>query len=178
MPTPTDFLTRIDQTKLWPPFLARVQALARVCSGLGRDYYGTSGLRSFLDQQAIYAQGRTAPCGACRDKGITDPCGHVMTRAKPGQSYHNYGLAVDFAFDSNSQKPGLQPSWAFADYRVLAEEAVKLGLEPGFYWTQFPDCPHVQVPLSGFGVSLTQLLSLYKNGGLVSTWAYLDQFKW
>ena len=44
----------------------------------------TDTLRSFDEQAKLYAQGRTAP-------------GKIVTKAKPGQSYHNYGLAVDFA---------------------------------------------------------------------------------
>lgn len=38
--------------------------------------------RTFAEQEAIYAQGRTKP-------------GAIVTNAKGGQSYHNYGLAVD-----------------------------------------------------------------------------------
>lgn len=41
------------------------------------------GFRSFPEQQALYNQGRTTP-------------GPRVTAAKAGQSYHNYGLAVDF----------------------------------------------------------------------------------
>ena len=38
--------------------------------------------RSMETQAALYAQGRTAP-------------GHVVTNARPGYSYHNFGLAID-----------------------------------------------------------------------------------
>jgi peptidoglycan L-alanyl-D-glutamate endopeptidase CwlK len=41
-----------------------------------------SGLRTADEQNALYAQGRTAP-------------GHKVTNAKAGQSMHNYGLAID-----------------------------------------------------------------------------------
>ena len=40
------------------------------------------GLRTIDEQNALYAQGRTKP-------------GKKVTNAKGGQSYHNYGLAVD-----------------------------------------------------------------------------------
>ena len=40
------------------------------------------GLRTFAEQDALYAQGRTKP-------------GAKVTNAKGGQSIHNYGLAVD-----------------------------------------------------------------------------------
>lgn len=42
------------------------------------------GLRTFDEQQALYEQGRTKP-------------GNKVTNSKAGQSYHNYGLAIDFA---------------------------------------------------------------------------------
>lgn len=41
------------------------------------------GLRTFAEQNALYAQGRTTP-------------GAIVTKARGGQSYHNYGLAIDF----------------------------------------------------------------------------------
>jgi len=43
----------------------------------------TCGLRTFPEQARLYAQGRTRP-------------GRIVTNAKPGQSYHNFGLAFDF----------------------------------------------------------------------------------
>jgi hypothetical protein len=42
------------------------------------------GVRTFAEQDALYAQGRTR-------KGLR------VTNAKGGQSYHNYGLAADCA---------------------------------------------------------------------------------
>jgi len=41
-----------------------------------------SGLRTFSEQDDLYAKGRTKP-------------GNIVTQAKGGQSTHNYGLAVD-----------------------------------------------------------------------------------
>jgi hypothetical protein len=40
----------------------------------------TDTLRTFQEQEMLYANGRTKP-------------GKIVTKAKPGQSYHNYGLA-------------------------------------------------------------------------------------
>lgn len=40
------------------------------------------GLRTFKEQAAIYAQGRTTP-------------GKIVTFSPAGSSYHNYGLAID-----------------------------------------------------------------------------------
>ena len=42
----------------------------------------TGTLRSMETQAALYAQGRTTP-------------GRIVTNARPGYSYHNFGLAID-----------------------------------------------------------------------------------
>ncbi len=42
------------------------------------------GLRTIAEQDALYAQGRTKP-------------GKIVTNARGGSSYHNYGVAIDFA---------------------------------------------------------------------------------
>lgn len=41
------------------------------------------GFRSFEEQAALFSQGRTK-------------AGRIVTKAKPGESYHNYGLAMDW----------------------------------------------------------------------------------
>ena len=41
------------------------------------------GLRTMEEQAALYAKGRTVS-------------GKIVTKAKPGESYHNYGLAFDW----------------------------------------------------------------------------------
>lgn len=43
----------------------------------------TQGLRTIAEQNDLYAQGRTKP-------------GAIVTKAKGGLSFHNYGLAIDF----------------------------------------------------------------------------------
>jgi len=47
-----------------------------------------SGLRSWAAQAALYAQGRTKP-------------GKIVTKARPGSSWHNYGLAIDLGLFKN-----------------------------------------------------------------------------
>lgn len=50
----------------------------------------TAGRRTSADQAFEYAKGRTAP-------------GKIATNAKPGQSDHEYGVAVDFCFEGKTQ---------------------------------------------------------------------------
>lgn len=51
-------------------------------NALGITLRVVQGLRTFAEQDAIYAQGRTKP-------------GKIVTWSPAGASYHNYGLAID-----------------------------------------------------------------------------------
>jgi LAS superfamily LD-carboxypeptidase LdcB len=87
----------------------------------------SQGLRTFAEQDALYAQGR--------------PKGKIVTNAKGGYSNHNFGLAADLV-----QMVGKDVNWNF-DYSKLAAIAVKHGLEWGGNW-KFVDKPHYQLTLS------------------------------
>lgn len=50
------------------------------------------GFRSFAEEDALYAKGRTVKGD---NAGPGHPMGDVVTNSRGGQSYHNYGLAVD-----------------------------------------------------------------------------------
>ena len=86
------------------------------------------GRRTFPHQNKLFAQGRTSP-------------GRRVTSAKAGQSYHNYGLAVDLAGvnDDGSINWGVP----YKEIAVFAEK------ELGLYWGgHFPakkrDAPHFE----------------------------------
>lgn len=68
--------------------------------------------------------------------------GRWATNALPGQSWHNYGLAVDCYVENeighavwSSKNPG---------YLIYADTAKELELTPGYYW-KFQDSVHVQM---------------------------------
>lgn len=99
----------------------------------------SEGYRSNKRQNELYAQGRT--------KG-----GNVVTNAKAGQSWHNYGVAVDFFLTS---KDGKKAIWTVNNnWRRVAEIAKAKGFEWGGDWTSFQDAPHLQ--MTG-GLSLSDL---------------------
>ncbi len=82
----------------------------------GIDVIITSGLRSNAQQQKLYDQGRTTP-------------GNIVTNAKPGTSWHNYGLAFDVAILVDGK-----PTWPPVTDGVwvkLGKVGAKLGLEHG-----------------------------------------------
>lgn len=98
----------------------------------------TQGLRTVEEQNELYAQGRTKP-------------GRIVTNAKGGYSYHNYGLAFDFAI----MKDDGSVSWNVDDkWKRVGAIGKSLGLEWGGDWTSFKDYPHFQYT---FGLSLADL---------------------
>ena len=157
-------LARINVDDIYPPLMALAVRLLENCEAQGARYYVVSGLRTHAEQEALYAQGRTAP-------------GAVVTRARGGESLHNHGLALDFCRDSNMTRAGLQPDWSKRAYEALAHEAAKLGLEPGLYW-KFTDAPHVQLKISVHGLDVRKLQAQYATGGLAGVWRHLDGFTW
>lgn len=100
----------------------------------------TQGMRTFGEQQELYDMGRTKP-------------GKIVTKAKPGASYHQYGLAVDLV-----QLIGKQVDWDF-DMASLVPFALKYGIEWGGHWVGFKDLPHFQKTL---GYGWRELLAKYQ----------------
>lgn len=86
-----------------------------------------AGFRSYAEQNALYAQGRTTP-------------GNIVTQAPAGYSWHNFAIAFDL---------GVFRDDAYLDdsplYAQIGRLGQSLGLVWGGSWTQFPDEPHFQI---------------------------------
>ncbi|MGH9930463.1 MAG: M15 family metallopeptidase [Pyrinomonadaceae bacterium] len=137
-------------SKVHPKLAKGVTALIEALAAQGLTVEVVQGLRTFAEQDALYAQGRKKP-------------GQIVTNAKGGQSNHNYGLAVDLCPFVNGK-----PQWNDnAGFLRIGAEAAKQGLEWGGNWKKFIDKPHVQVG----GLTLAQCSALYKKGGLANVWA-------
>jgi len=95
-----------------------------------------SGSRSYAEQDALYAKGRTAP-------------GNVVTKARGGQSWHNFGLAFDIGIFSPDSKTYYGES---AAYREVGNIGKALGLEWGGDW-EFVDEPHFQYNPKGYSLA-------------------------
>lgn len=109
-----------------------------------------SGLRSWSQQAALYAQGRTKP-------------GRIVTKARPGSSWHNYGLAIDLGlFQTGIYLDERKPALAEVLYRQLGDLAAKHGIEWAGNWKSFPEGPHFQVT---FGLSLARARELMEANG-------------
>lgn len=121
------------------------------------------GLRTIAEQNALYAKGRTAP-------------GSIVTNAKGGSSYHNYGLAIDFAIliDKDGNGTYDELSWdikkdndkdGVADWLEVVKVFEAAGWEWGGRWSSIKDYPHVQ---KTFGHKWQNLMARYNNKQFVS----------
>lgn len=133
-------------TELHPVVRERSSQLIQQAADSGIVIVITDDFRSAEDQDRLYEQGRTA-------------AGNIVTNARGGESFHNFGLAIDFAIKTPSeniiwdrQYDGNQngkPDW---DEVVILAKA--LGFEWGGDWAQFKDYPHLQM---NFGLTLADL---------------------
>ena len=110
---------------LYPKVAEKRDQLVAIMQAVGYPVVVTDEYRTFEQQDALYAQGRTKP-------------GSVVTNAKGGESLHNYRCAFDVAF-----KKGTGVSYD-GDFAMLGTVGKILGLEWGGDWASFVDKPHFQ----------------------------------
>jgi len=114
--------------ELLTPVRKRVDQFLAECKLHNIDLLVTSTYRDNESQDALYAQGRTAP-------------GNIVTNAKGGQSYHNFRCAIDVVPLVNG-KPvwdGKDPIWVKVG--SLGKQA---GLEWAGEWKSFKELAHFQ----------------------------------
>lgn len=114
---------------LLPAFRDKVLALMDAAEKAGIPVMPVQTLRTIAEQDALFAQGRTLP-------------GKIVTHARGGQSFHNFGQAVDLVFtDSVTGKLDWDGPWK--DLGPLGEA---IGLVWGGRWPQGKtDLDHFQV---------------------------------
>ena len=111
-------------------FLLRAKATAAT---YGCEYVMICGTRTWEEQAEIYAQGRTKP-------------GAKVTNAKPGQSWHNFGVAADFGvFRGRAYLDNTDAALAARVHAACAVHARECGLAWGGHWRTRPDAPHHQL---------------------------------
>lgn len=154
-------INRYDQTKRLLPFIkkdappiielhpiveAKKEELIAEASKLKIDILITDGFRSHEAQDALYEQGRSS-------------AGPIVTYARGGESFHNYGLAIDFALRTKKGKVIWDMEYdgnknGKADWHEVVEIAKRLGFSWGGDWKGFKDYPHLQMD---FGYSIREL---------------------
>lgn len=112
---------------LLPEVQPMARALVQKAAAAGITIKIISGLRTYAEQDALYAQGRTAP-------------GLRVTNARGGHSNHNFGIAFDVGvFEGNKYLPD-SPK-----YKTVGVLGADLGLEWGGNWKTLVDQPHFQL---------------------------------
>ncbi len=161
-----DLFGRLDTAALYQPFLERLSGVLEACMERGAIYVATCGERTWREQDALYAKGRSiAPIGP----------GHIVTKARGGQSPHNYSIAIDFCRHAGVSYDGmLKPDYRDSAYVILAEECEKVGLEAGLRW-KFKDSPHIQLPVKKLGFSWAALGDIYRREGKAGLFKALDR---
>jgi peptidoglycan L-alanyl-D-glutamate endopeptidase CwlK len=146
--SPTSFARLGD---VHPELKRRILQLGQMLPDLNLQV--TQGLRTWSQQDALYAQGRTEP-------------GAVVTNAQGGYSAHNFGYAVDLV-PENVNIPDWNvdhPAWK----RMLAA-APSCGLAEGAQFRTFPDNPHFY--LEGMPATPTdEMRQMYISKGLQPLW--------
>jgi peptidoglycan L-alanyl-D-glutamate endopeptidase CwlK len=121
--------------KAQPVFAELWRIGSEVAGAAGCSYVLISGNRTYKEQAALYAIGRTLE-------------GDVVTNAKAGYSNHNFGIAGDFGvFRDGKYLDSSEPQTAQVIHKAVATAAERAGLniEWGGSWRTFKDYPHFEV---------------------------------
>jgi hypothetical protein len=158
-------------------FEATLTTLIATCRQAGYDFRVSQGLRTPQVQAEYYCKwkGHPATLIDSKSKMLADKGApwlaallssyrdiprqkNKLTEQLPGSGWHQWGLAADcYCYrDGKMVEDGNDPCYEF-----YAQEATKLGLTAGFYFT-FKDSGHVQAPSAAGATS-------------VYTWSYIDE---
>lgn len=124
---PVDARSETNIATLLPEVRPIARALVHRAAADGIRIKVISGLRTYAEQDELYAQGRTRP-------------GPIVTKARGGYSNHNFGIAFDVGVFEGSRY--LQESPKYAAVGALGLE---LGLEWGGNWNSIVDQSHFQL---------------------------------
>lgn len=134
----------IDSRKLedlHPAVRLRAEDFIARCAEAGIRLLVTCTLRDHECQDALYAKGRTAP-------------GRRVTNARGGQSFHNYGLALDVVPLVNGKPVWRTTGPDAALWQRVGELGEAAGLEWSGRWKRFKEMAHFQYAA---GLTLAQL---------------------
>ena len=114
-------------SSLLPEVHPYARALVTRAAAAGIQVKIISGTRTYAEQEALYAQGRTKP-------------GKRVTNARGGYSNHNFGIAFDVGIFEGTKYLGESPK-----YKAVGAIGSELGLDWGGNWTSIKDEPHFQL---------------------------------
>ena len=166
-----DILAGLD-----PEVAERATHHMTLCLVEGIEIFLTQGYRTFAEQAAIYAEGRTANGEPCKHAGVVRPIGTcpehpkgvIVTNARPGYSWHNWrrrpGSALGVgAYDvAIRDYPGdTTPDNVYdGPWQRVIELGERAGMLAGGRW-KHPDLPHFEIHGAE---TLASLVAAYPEG--------------
>ena len=138
---------------LYPPFLVRFVKGLKNAQDAGFPVKEFETFRSFERQDHLYSLGRTKK-------------GKIVTNARAGRSFHQYGIASDIAMFINGQ-------WTWTDpksYVAVAPYFEKEGLQ--WLGRKSNDLTHYQLKVE---FSIYELENIYKTENLLGVWTKLNE---
>lgn len=129
---------------LQPGAQAAARASLRVVRDAGIDARIISGTRTYEEQNALFRKGR-----------FGNP-GPIVTKARGGQSNHNFGIAWDIGIFDQGRYLGESGLYDKAGGLVASP-----GVEWGGNWRTFKDRPHYQLATSG---PISVVRASFENG--------------
>jgi peptidoglycan L-alanyl-D-glutamate endopeptidase CwlK len=122
----------------------------RRCRAAGNDVRIISGTRTYDEQDALFAKGRSQP-------------GRVVTNARGGYSNHNFGIAFDIGifFNGHYIDDVLTEEEVSRHYRAVSTLRGDLPLDWGGDWRSFQDEPHYELrpPWRDAGIAESEFLA-------------------
>ncbi|MCB4362795.1 M15 family metallopeptidase [Hydrogenophaga taeniospiralis] len=144
--SPVDARSESQIATLLPEVQPMARALVQKAAASGIQIKVISGTRSFAEQDALFAKGRTAP-------------GPKVTNARGGHSNHNFGIAFDIGVFSGNKYLPESPK-----YKAVGVLGMELGLEWGGNWSTIVDQPHYQLrPAWAQGLSEREMLASLRD---------------
>lgn len=153
MPDKPEFDARTEKNlkTLHPKAAEKAREFLRACHAFlaplpayeGVEVRIVDGSRTYEEQNALHAQGRTKP-------------GQIVTNARGGSSWHNFRVAFDIGVFKKGKYLGESTL-----YKRLGEIGESVGLEWGGHWESITDMPHYQYKT---GLTIAQARARVKAG--------------
>ena len=144
---PTDPQSESNIATLLPEVQLLARSLVHATAAQGITIKVISGTRTYAQQDAIFMQGRVkdlAKINAARKAASLDPIpaseNVIRTKARAGQSNHNFGIAFDIGVFLGKKYLEESPL-----YKAVAVLGKQLGLTWGGDWKSIDDEPHYEL---------------------------------
>jgi len=157
-----------------PYLIAKLQALERL---LDFELEVVQGNRTFNMQDALFAQGRD-DLAVVNDKrravGLApltaEANAEIVTKARPGWGWHEYGCAADLAPLDATRK--IDWNVNHPDWQKMLAVAPSVGLAEGAQWRTFKDNPHFY-PVELPATPGDDIRAAWAAGGKDAVWSVL-----